>query len=55
MSQKAHVRPKKVLSEMFSFLHVLIRLDHKLRNHLTKSWGNFDSVAPLLRESVCAH
>ena len=40
--------PNKVLSEIYIFLHILIRLDHKLREHLTKSWGNFDAVEPLL-------
>ena len=52
MSQKAYVRPKKVFSEMFQFLHILICLDHKLRKHLTKLWDNFDLLAPLLRDSV---
>ena len=45
MSQKAYVRPKKVLSEMFRCLQILIRLDHKLREHITKSWDNFDLPA----------
>ena len=52
MSRKAYVRPKKVLSEMFRFLQILICLDHKLREHLTKLWGNFDLPAPMLRDSV---
>ena len=45
-------RPKKVMSEMFRFLQILIRFDHKLREHLTKSWDNFDLPAPLLRDGV---
>ena len=52
MSRKAYVRPKKVLSEMFRFLQILIRLDHKLREHITKSCDNFDLPAPMLRDSV---
>ena len=52
MSQKVYVRAEKVLSEMFPFLQILIRLDHNLREHLTKLWDNFDLPAPMLRESV---
>ena len=52
MSRKAYVRPKKVLSEMFQFLQILIRLDHKLREHLTKLWANFDLHGPMLSDSV---
>ena len=52
MSRKTYVRPKKVLSEMFRFLQILVPLDHKFREHLTKSWGNFDLPALMLRDSV---
>ena len=31
---------------MFKFLQILIPLDHKLREHITKLWGNFDLPAP---------
>ena len=44
--------PQKVLSEIYLFLHILIRLDHKLREHLTNLWDNFDLLAPLLRDGV---
>ena len=50
MLRKAYVRHKKVLSEMF--FQILICLDHKLREHITKSWDNLDLPAPMLRDSV---
>ena len=50
MSRIAYVRSKK--EEMFQFLQILIRLDHKLREHITKSCDNFDLPAPMHRDSV---
>ena len=46
MSGKAYVGLKKGLIEIFRFLHSLIRIHHKLREHITKVWANFDSLAP---------
>ena len=55
MSRKVYVRPKKGLSERFRFLQILICLDHKLREHITKSWDSFDLPAPMLRDSVISN
>ena len=40
MSQKAYVRPKKRFSEIFRFLHSLISLGHKLKEHSSEKLGN---------------
>ena len=52
MSRKAYVRPKKRVGEIFRFLHSLISLDHKLKEHQSEKSGNFVLVAPMLRDSV---
>ena len=52
MSRKAYVRPKKQVSEIFRFLHSLISLGHKLKEHPSKKLDNFVLVAPMLRDSV---
>ena len=39
---------KKVLGEIILFLHILIRLDHKLRKDLTKSWAILIQLRPYL-------
>ena len=52
MSRKAYFIPQKGLSEMFRLLQILILLDHKLREHITKLCDNFYLSAPMLRDSV---
>ena len=52
MSRKAYVRPKKRVGEIFQFLHSLISLGHKLKEHPSEKLGNFVLVAPMLRDSV---
>ena len=52
MSRKAYVRPKKRVGEIFRFLHSLISLDHKLKEHQSEESDNFVLVAPMLRDSV---
>ena len=54
MSRKANVRPKKRVGEIFRFLHSLISLGHKLKEHPSEKLGNFVLVAPMLRDSVSA-
>ena len=55
-NQKCHEKrmsdPKKCSVTFFRFLQILIRLDHKLREHITKLCANFDLPAPMLRDSV---
>ena len=52
MSRKAYVRPKKRVGEIFRFLHSLISLGHKLKEHPSEKLDNFVLVAPMLRDSV---
>ena len=52
MSRKAYVIPKKRVGEIFQFLHRLISLGHKRKEHPSEKSGNFVLVAPMLRDSV---
>ena len=52
MSRKAYVRPKKRVGEIFRFLHSLISLGHKLKEHPSEKLDNFVLVAHMLRDSV---
>ena len=52
MSQKAYGRPKKRVGEIFRFLHTLISLGHKLKEHPSEKLDNFVLVALMLRDSV---
>ena len=52
MSRKAYVRPKKRFGEIFGFLHSLISLGHKLKEHPSEKLDNFVLVAHMLRDRV---
>ena len=52
MSRKAYVRPKKRVGEIFRFLHSLISLGNKQKEHPSEKLDNFVLVAPMLRDSV---
>ena len=52
MSRKVYVRRKNRVGEIFRFLHSLISLGHKLKEHPSEKLGNFVLVAPMLRDSV---
>ena len=52
MSQKAYVRPKSQLIELFIFLHTIISLGNKLKEQSLESLGNSGLHALMLRDSV---
>ena len=52
MSRKAYVRPKNWLGEILRFLHSLISLGRKLKEHPSEKLDNFILVAHMLRDSV---